>query len=92
MLMETVSNISTRKELCCQFSILSVDYTIGFKYKRRLYSRTTGVREVIDLDVVVVTSSGNIDVSPCFLRPTVTDPEIIRMHRLVSPLQPTQHC
>ena len=57
--------------------------------------RTTyieSLREVIDLDVVVVTSSGNIDVSPCFLRPTVTDPEIIRMHRLVSPLQPTQHC
>ena len=41
--METVSNISTRKELYCQISILSVDYTIGFKYKRRLYSRTTGV-------------------------------------------------
>jgi len=58
--------------------------------------RTTyieSLREVIDLDVVVVTSSGNIDVSPCFLRPaTVIDAEIIRMHRLVSPLQPTQHC
>jgi len=33
MLMETVSNISTRKELYYQISILSVDYTIGFKYK-----------------------------------------------------------
>ena len=43
MLMETVSNISTRKELYCQFSILSVDYTIGFKYKWRLYSGNTGV-------------------------------------------------
>ena len=42
--METVSNISTRKELYCQFSILSVDSTIGFKYKWRLYSRTMGVK------------------------------------------------
>ena len=41
--METVSNISTRKELYCHFSILSVDYTIGFKYKWRLYSGNTGV-------------------------------------------------
>ena len=41
--METVSNISTRKELYCQFSILSVDYTIGFKNKWRLYSGNTGV-------------------------------------------------
>ena len=43
MLMETVSNISTRKELYFLFSILSVDYTIGFKYKWRLYSGNTGV-------------------------------------------------
>jgi len=43
MLTETISSISMRKELYRQFSILSVDYTIRFKYKRRLYSRTTGV-------------------------------------------------
>ena len=28
-----------------------------------------GVRDVIDLDAVLVTSSANITVSPCFLRP-----------------------
>ena len=34
----------------------------------------TSMREVIDLDAPVVVSSGNIDVSLCFLRPaTVID-------------------
>ena len=28
---------------------------------------TASLREVIELDAVVVTASGNIDVSPCFL-------------------------
>ena len=33
-----------------------------------------GLRELIDLDAVVVASSGNIDVRHCFLPPaTVTD-------------------
>jgi len=50
--METVSNISTRKELYCQISILSVDYTIGFKNKWRLYSGNTGVPVTFCVDAM----------------------------------------
>ena len=52
------------------------------------------MRELVDLDAVLVVSSGNIRVSPCFLQPTtvIHTIEMISPTTLVPSLQPTHHC
>jgi len=55
----------------------------------------SSVGDIIDLDVVLVTASGNIDVSPRFHPTSESDWDADRNDspmRLVSGLRPTQHC